>query len=160
MATDPLPPDSLVLVLATDDSWLFVGTVTEVLDHAERHRGRGHAPDDEQRPTPRAVDFHGDRGQPLRPLLDEGLEVHGFTPADQPPAPDVVRQRIERVMTAARAHLAAHPASSDTMYPQGTVVPELSGDLVDVLRRLREEEVPPDGMHKSGWFHNLLHALG
>lgn len=160
MAPDSLASDSLVLALATDDSWLFVGTVTEVLDHARRHRGEGHAPDHGPRPGRRALDFYDTKGHVLRPLVDEGLDVHGFAGVGGPAAPDTVRLRIDRVLEAARAHLVAHPPDEHTAYSHGTEVPQVSGELPDVMHQLRDAEIPQDNAHKAGWFHNLLHALG
>lgn len=160
MVDDALASEDLVLVLAADDSWMFVGTVTEVLEHADRHRRTGHAPQDLARPTPRSLDFHDAAGHRLHPLVDERLEVHGFAVADTPADPVTTRQRIDRVLETARAHLAAHPPGAQTHYPVGTEVPEVTGDLSEVLDQLRVAEQIPDNAHKRGWFHNLLHAMG
>lgn len=160
MADDPLPSQSLVLTLATDDSWLHVGTVAEVLDHGRRHREPGHAPDSGPRPAQRSLDFYDVAGQRLLPLLDDRLEVHGFVRAGGRAAPVSVRQRIERVLAAARDHLSAHPPGPSTPYPPGTVPPEVSGDLTEVIDQLHRMEQRPSNAHKRGWFHNLLHAMG
>lgn len=159
MVDHTLGTDTLVLTLSTDDRWLHVGTVTEVLAHAARHRVPGHA-DAAPRSSPRAVDFYDASGHRLSPVLDESLEVRGFTTAGGRPAPVTVRRRVDRVLAHAGAHLAAHPPGDTTPYPPGTVVPQVDGDLPEVLRQLHAAEVPPVNAHKAGWFHNFMHALG
>lgn len=160
MAVHALAPDSLVLAISTDDSWLYVGTVTEVIDHGGRHRTTGHALGDAPRDDPRALDFYDAAGHQLQPLLDETPEAHGFATADGQASPVEVRHRIDRVLASASAHLAAHPPSSSTHYPVGTVVPEVGGELPEVLAQLHRLEHPPANAHSRGWFHNLLHAMG
>lgn len=160
MSAEALTADDIVLVLSTDDRWLFVGTVAEVLHHAGRHRGTEHMdaplPDADRR----TLDFYDSSGRRLQPMVDESLDVHGFTSAGGRAAPVTIRRRIDRVLAAARDHLTAHPPTQQTMYPPGTIVPEVSGELDEVLDQLRAMELRPDNAHKRGWFHNLLHAMG
>lgn len=161
--SEALGTDELVLVIAAGDDWLHAGTVAEVLDHARRHRdGEGHpgGPPTTEPGHERVVDLYDVGGRPLRPVLDDRLEVRGFAPAGVPDE-EAVRRRVDGVLDRAQSFLDDHPGGgAAAAWPAMTEVPRPVGSLDEVVAALRRATTGSPRGHSGGWFHNLLHAMG
>lgn len=157
--SEELGQDELVVAITATDDWLHAGTVAEMLGHGRSHRdGEGHpggAPGGR-----RVVDVFDAEGAPVRPVLDECFEVIGFArvgPADA----GAVRARLDLVMDRSQAFLDQHPGGgTGASWPALTQVPRPRGSLEEVIAGLRRATTGDPAHHSSGWFHNLLHAMG
>ena len=107
--------------------------------------------------TPEFVRRHT---RPVRPVLDDRLEVRAFTRSGDA-ADAEVRARIERVLDRAQAFLDENPGGGpDAPWPAFPTVPRPDGTLDEVVAGLRQATTGDHRGHSGVWFHNLMHAMG
>lgn len=157
----------LVVAISTDDSFLHINPLAELLGHMRQHVEEEsgthavHEGHDGHVGDTRVLEFFDAGGRPLHPQLNPDLQLVGFfTDPEVQVATDELLTRISRALDGAQAKLDADPdLGKQQGLPPATDVPRPNGSLEEVLANLAAAfDMHPGAGHRAGWFHNLFHV--
>jgi hypothetical protein len=155
----------LVMAISTDNSFLHVTLLAEMVSHLHQHAEASEAVPSEAAAAhthdERVVQFYDAQGYRLVPNLNPDLRLVGFTvDHDHQTDAEVLLARIDEALDAAQARLDADPdLGVQQSLPPATAVPRPTGSVAEVMDSLESEfGLHPGHGHRAGWFHNLFHV--